>query len=119
MPWRLIGFVLLFAIFLIFIGLNLGNSCDISFGFITIPQVPVYLTAFSAFVLGILWTIPFMISLRRKKAKKAALRELPDMPLSDTPEKPRKGLFGKRKNALPPEMPASSFEGDHGPYGID
>ncbi|MDR3145695.1 MAG: hypothetical protein LBU21_05410 [Treponema sp.] len=79
--------------------------------------MPVYLTAFSAFVLGILWALPFVVSLRRKKAKQDSSRKLPDTPVSDTPEKPRKGLFGKRKNAAPQGV--VPFEGDDGSYGID
>ncbi|MDR2404154.1 MAG: hypothetical protein LBD78_09005 [Spirochaetaceae bacterium] len=119
MSWRLIGFVVIFAVFLIFIGLNLENRCDISFGFTTMPQVPVYLTAFSAFVLGILWTIPFTVSIRRKKAKQDSSRGLPDIPVSNIPQKPRKGLFGRRSNAAIPGVPTGSFEGDDGSYGID
>jgi uncharacterized integral membrane protein len=116
MPWRLIGFVVLFAIFLAFIGLNLENRCDISFGFTILPQVPVYLTAFSAFVLGILWAIPFVISFRRKKAKRDSPKDLPGSPSADT--KTGKFPFGKKKN-IPPEFPAVPIDGDGGPYGID
>ncbi|MDR1948503.1 MAG: hypothetical protein LBQ38_03855 [Spirochaetaceae bacterium] len=121
MPWRLIGFVILFAIFLIFIGFNLGNSCDINFVFITVPQVPVYLTAFTSFVLGILWAIPFFASIRRKKAKKDAQRGLPDVPVLDMPPKSGKFKPGKNKNT-PPEFPGSpegGSYGDGGSYGID
>jgi hypothetical protein len=64
---RLIGFILIFVVFLTFIMLNLGNSCDISFGFKTIPQVPVFITAFSSFVLGMLFAVPFVLILGRKK----------------------------------------------------
>jgi hypothetical protein len=64
---RLIGFILIFVVFLAFIMLNLGNSCDISFGFKTIPQVPVFITAFSSFVLGMICAVPFVLILGRKK----------------------------------------------------
>ncbi|MDR2029749.1 MAG: hypothetical protein LBP93_09475, partial [Treponema sp.] len=69
MPWRLIGFIILCGIFLAFIGFNLGNRCTISFGFTEIPDVPVYLTAFASFVLGMLCAVPFIVSLLRKKEK--------------------------------------------------
>jgi hypothetical protein len=81
---RLIGFILIFVVFLTFIVLNLGNSCDISFGFKTIPQVPVFITAFSSFVLGMLFAVPFALTLGRKK-----------QPPAQKPPKPQKGKPGK------------------------
>ncbi|MDR1444413.1 MAG: hypothetical protein LBI94_06000 [Treponema sp.] len=74
MPWRLIGFVLLGAMFLCFIGFNLENRCDISVGFYTFSQVPVFLTAFSAFVLGLFLAlvISFRSGFRRKKKAEPA-----------------------------------------------
>jgi uncharacterized integral membrane protein len=77
---RLIGFILIFVVFLTFIILNLGNGCDISFGFKTIPQVPVFITAFSSFVLGMLFAVPFVLTLGRKK-----------QPAPPKPPKPQKG----------------------------
>ncbi|MDR2019160.1 MAG: hypothetical protein LBQ14_00150 [Treponema sp.] len=72
MPWRLIGCVVVLIILLGFIGFNLENRCDISFGprgLLTVSQVPVYFTAFASFVLGMLCSIPLVISLRVKKPK--------------------------------------------------
>ncbi|MDR0589517.1 MAG: hypothetical protein LBG25_03115 [Spirochaetaceae bacterium] len=69
MPWRLIGFVFFLGILLVFIGLNLNNSCDISFGFTTIKAVPIYLTVFSAFVLGLFCTLPVIVTLKFRKSK--------------------------------------------------
>jgi hypothetical protein len=81
---RLIGFILIFVVFLTFIMLNLGNNCDISFGFKTIPQVPVFITAFSSFVLGMLCAVPFVLILGRKK-----------QPPSPKPPRPFKAGPGK------------------------
>ena len=67
MPWRLIGIVLILGVFLVFIGLNLENSCDVSFGFKTIENTPVYLTAFSSFIIGLFCAIPLAISFKSKK----------------------------------------------------
>ncbi|MDR2375339.1 MAG: hypothetical protein LBD96_02755 [Treponema sp.] len=72
MPWRLIGVVLLGAVFLFFIGFNLENRCDISLGFFTFSQVPVFLTALSAFMLGLFLALPLVVSFRfgnRRKKK--------------------------------------------------
>jgi uncharacterized integral membrane protein len=66
MPWRLLGFILLAAVFLAFIGFNLENRCDVSFGFYTFSQVPVFLTAFFTLVLGMALALPLAISFRSK-----------------------------------------------------
>ncbi|MDR1429708.1 MAG: hypothetical protein LBI85_05415 [Spirochaetaceae bacterium] len=71
--WRLLGTVILFAILLLFIGFNLNNRCDVSFWFVELKQVPVYLTVFSAFMLGLLCSIPLAFSLGRKRKAKAAI----------------------------------------------
>jgi uncharacterized integral membrane protein len=64
---RLIGFILVFVVFLTFVVLNLDNKCEISFGFKTIPQVPVFITAFSSFILGMIVAVPLVLALDRKK----------------------------------------------------
>jgi hypothetical protein len=85
---RLIGFILIFIVFLTFIILNLGNTCDISFGFKTISQVPVFITAFSSFVLGMLVAVPFALTLGRKK-----------QPGPPKPPKPQKRTMGSGPGA--------------------
>ncbi|MDR2535166.1 MAG: hypothetical protein LBD29_03930 [Treponema sp.] len=71
MPWRLVGFIIIFAVFLIFILSNLGNKCDISFinPEWTLKEVPVFLTVFGSFMVGLLSAIPLIISahIRGKK----------------------------------------------------
>ncbi|MDR0689344.1 MAG: hypothetical protein LBG08_03625 [Spirochaetaceae bacterium] len=115
MPWKLLGFIVFLGILLVFIGLNLGNSCDISFGFTTVQAVPIYLTVFSAFVLGLLCAIPLSISIRFKKNKSP-----------DTPAHSAGGVqgpqFGKKRNRKkkdesPAEGSPDTFGG--GPYGIN
>ena len=70
MPWRLVQFIIVFAIFLVFIILNLGNNCDISFGFTKFSDVPVFLTAFFSFIAGMLCTLPFIFGFRSRKKDK-------------------------------------------------
>ena len=115
MPWRMIGFIILFGILLVFIGLNLENRCDVSFGFTTIKAVPIYLTVFSAFVLGLLCTIPLMVSLRIRRGK-------PSGSLEEKPGRRRKGKKrGGKEAALPVHPPegGGDFSDKSGPYGID
>jgi uncharacterized integral membrane protein len=114
MPWRLIGFILICGIFVGFIGFNLENKSDISFGFTALHDVPVYLAIFSGFVLGLLCTIPFVLAIRSKKAKSSSGDP------AITAEKSKK-VRGK-KNAS--ELPSHSEEvnepyKDKKTYGID
>ena len=67
MPWRLILFIVVFAVFLGFVTLNLDNRCNISFGFVQFEQVPIFLTVFITFSLGLLCAAPLALHLRRKR----------------------------------------------------
>jgi uncharacterized integral membrane protein len=101
---RLIGFILIFALFLTFIVLNLDNKCDVSFGFKIAKDIPVFITAFVAFFFGMLCAVPFVMSFKRKKTPRVEESIKPN-------KKPR--FFGKKGNSQ------DSGEGDNGPYGID
>jgi uncharacterized integral membrane protein len=71
MLFRLIGFIVILAVLLAFIGFNLDNRCDISLIFMEMKQVPVCLTVLVSFILGMLASVPFLISFAiRKKAPK-------------------------------------------------
>jgi len=67
MPWRLILFIVVFAIFLGFVTLNLDNRCNINFGFTKFEDVPIFLTVFITFSLGLLCAMPLALLLRRKR----------------------------------------------------
>jgi hypothetical protein len=111
MPWRFIGFIILCGVLLAFIGFNLENRCTVSFGFTEIRDAPVYLTAFAGFVLGMLCAIPFIFSLRRKKA----------LPKGAEASPPGKKKWGKPK-AGPPSIGSngdSASNGSGAPYGSD
>ena len=66
---RIIVFILIFAIFLAFIVFNLDNRCNVSLGIIKFKDIPVFLTAFFSFVLGMFFTIPLILSKGRRKNK--------------------------------------------------
>ncbi|MDR2304843.1 MAG: hypothetical protein LBE10_09690 [Treponema sp.] len=104
MPWRLIGFIIIFAIFLVFIAFNLRNNCDINLIFRVFPEVPVYLTAFSSFILGMLCSIPFILGIRKKEGGKECAPE----------EKPKKKFPWSKAAEKGEEFPPKS----EGPYGI-
>ena len=82
MPWRLILFIAVFVVFLVFITFNLDNRCDISFGFKSFENVPVFLTVFSSFVAGLVCSLPFALwatgRKRRQKTQKDKMEEIDD-----------------------------------------
>jgi len=78
MPWRLIQFIVVFAVFLLFIVFNLENRSDISLGFYTFRSVPVFLTAFIAFIFGMLLTLPFIVTFWLKARKGDIQTKKPD-----------------------------------------
>ena len=96
MPWRLIGLIAILAVLLAFIGFNLNNTCSISFGVAQLENVPVYLTVFASFVLGMLVSLPFLISFTLKRRGHKASKRM--------------------KTELPPEAHDGS---GNGPSGID
>ena len=101
MPWRLIGCIIILMVVLAFIGFNLDHRCSISFGpwgSLTVPDVPIYFTAFASFVLGMLCSLPLVISLRFKKPREEKGKRAPQQP-----------------------APAGEHKGpkDDGTYGID
>jgi len=64
---RLLGFVLIFLVIISFIMFNLGNTSDLSFGFITFSDVPVFLSVLASFIIGVLFSIPLAFSLTWKR----------------------------------------------------
>jgi len=100
---RVIVFILVFVFFLAFIVLNLNNKCDVSFGFTTIKDFPIFISVLSSFVLGMLVTIPMMLFRKRDKQK----------PLIDENPKPVPSKKAKLKS-LPDDI-----KKEDSPYGID
>jgi uncharacterized integral membrane protein len=70
MPWRLVVLIVILGILLSFIGFNLDNTCDISFGFASFTKVPIFLTVFVSFILGMFCSLPFFLLNAFKKSKK-------------------------------------------------
>jgi hypothetical protein len=75
---RFIAFLAAFGIFIAFIGLNLENTSDVSFGFTVLKRVPVFMTVFVSFALGFLVALPFVVRgrlLRRDKTDRALVKK--------------------------------------------
>ena len=103
MPWRLIITLILFGIIMAFVGFNLDNKADISFGFYTLRNIPVFVSLFVSFIAGALLMAPFTIGKRKKKDKQKKVKEADNAPSEDSvpniDEKSGKGLpfFNKKK----------------------
>jgi len=109
---RLISLIIALAIFLVFIILNIENKCDISFGPLKFEQIPIYISALFSFVLGMLFALPFSISLSRK-LRKSAKTEV-------SAEKKKRWGRNKDKNPAPDKVSSpEEVTKDPGSYGID
>jgi uncharacterized integral membrane protein len=67
MPWRLISLIIVLAVFLAFITFNMDNRCDISFGIKVYKDIPVFLTIFTSFILGMLCALPIKLRAGKKR----------------------------------------------------
>ena len=101
---RLVCFILIFAVFLVFIFLNFGNNSDVNLGFRSFVNVPVYISAMVSFFLGMIFTIPIIFSFKNKNKEKRQA-------------KPKKEKPGKKNNN--PESPQEEIQRVKEPYGID
>jgi len=94
MPWKFIGILVILILFVIFIGLNLDNKSDLSLGFYTFSQVPVFLLSIIAFIVGAVVTIPLSIKsyFKKKKKEKDKQKQIKE---PEDQEKPKKSAKKK------------------------
>jgi uncharacterized integral membrane protein len=85
MPWKLVLFALAVIFVTIFIGFNLENSCDVSFGVYTFKDVPIFMSILFAFAIGVFIMFPF--TLGHKKEKKSQQKKQPVQPQNVAPTK--------------------------------
>lgn len=76
MPGRLIAFLVVLTLVVLFAGFNITNVSDISFGFYTLTKVPVFLSLFIAFLLGTFLMLPFAFRKRNTKVGAKKSREM-------------------------------------------
>ena len=107
MPWRLLRFVAVFAAFLAFVILNLDNRSDLSLGFVAFRDVPVFITASFAFVLGLVVALPFMIALWVKARRGAG---------GKSPGRAGSRRAGRAESQAPRIAPPAAGAGG---YGVD
>lgn len=69
MPWRLLFYLILLGLVLAFVGFNLGHTTDISLGVTTFEDVPVFMSLFVAFFLGVAVAIPIVMQSSSRKTR--------------------------------------------------
>ena len=91
--WRLIVFIIILTVFLVFISFNLEveNRCDISFGFAKLSDVPVFITIFTSFILGFLCAFPLFMILKNRKNEKPEKDKKDKKPVKDSSNNPYGG----------------------------
>ena len=102
MPRKMIFFLIVLALVVFFAGFNINNVSDISFGFYTLTEVPIFISLFIAFAVGTLVMIPFVARKKVPKKKKKDIEaaepaepidtnipDIPDIPELDESDSPR------------------------------
>lgn len=105
MPWRLIAFLIVLTIVVLFAGFNISNVSDISFGFYTLTKVPVFLSLFISFLLGTFLVLPFAFKKRNAKGtpkkgrevKQNALENVPAVAAEESPAEPEQPIEAQPK----------------------
>jgi len=110
MPGRLIAFILILLAIVSFIGFNIENSSDIRIWFGekgVLSDVPIFVSFFVMYLIGVISVVPFMVKWRMKKASKKPGTETPE------PAKKKTRILGSKKKAEEsPEDEESEAEED-------
>jgi len=88
MPWRLLVLIIILAVLLAFITFNLENRCDVSFGVKVYKDIPIFLTIFTSFILGMLCALPIKINAGKKRGGAAKDKKPPIDNFSDSDDVP-------------------------------
>jgi uncharacterized integral membrane protein len=86
MPWRLVTFVVILGVVVIFSAFNTTNTSDISFGFFVAKDVPIFLSLFFAFAVGVIIMVPFLIGTAKSKRGRRGTKEpgTPNVDVADS-----------------------------------
>ncbi len=106
MPWKLLFYLVLLGVILAFVGLNLGNTTDISLGFIVFEDVPVFMSLFVAFFLGVAVTVPVVMQSSSRKTKERTERRSDRKRLREEKKAAREAK--KQEKAQQKELKASA-----------
>lgn len=112
-PWKLIFFLIILTLVILFAGFNIRNTVDISLGFTIYEEVPIFIALFIAFLLGNFVMLPFALGKNRrtKKAKEEKARKKLEKEEQKEAKKAQKGKRGKKEKSEPQDGPIMT-EGD-------
>jgi len=99
MPVKLIGFILTLLIIISFIGFNIDNSSDIRIWFGDnglLTDVPIFVSFFIMYLVGVLSVVPFLIGWKRKKNDSGKSNETDDVDKAESSNKSVR-VLGARK----------------------
>lgn len=106
MPWRLLIFLLIMTLVIFFAGFNINNEADISFGFYTIKDVPIFISLFISFLLGAFIMLPFTIFKKKPSKKKIEKEEKKEKKKAEEENK-RQKKKSRNKKSDTSEVPLS------------
>lgn len=104
MPWRLISFLVVLTLVVLFAAFNQGNVTDISFGFYTVPKVPVFLSLFAAFLLGTFVMVPFAVKKRGTKVGSQKRRDSKQNAQNAKVDEPSAEVHNIEETPTPPQL---------------
>lgn len=100
MPGKLIAFIIALLIIVTFIGFNIENSSDIRIWFGEnglLEDVPIFVSFFVMYLVGVLSVIPFLMGWIRKKGRRNDAEDAAVEP-GRKPEKKVRVLGGKKRS---------------------
>lgn len=103
MPWRLIKLVLILLFAIVFAAFNIDNRCGVSLIFISFQNVPVFVTMFVSFCVGIIFVLPFTIG------RDSAVRKAQEAEAEVEKLKAQKAMWGRQKKMPKMKREKKSF----------
>ncbi|MBN2736868.1 MAG: DUF1049 domain-containing protein [Spirochaetales bacterium] len=101
MPWKFIFTIIILVLVVIFAGFNV-HPVSISFGFAQISEIPMFVCILSAFALGTIISVPFVMVSKKKKLKKVNDKKNPvNTQLSPATSEEEKQIVSKGKKSKP------------------
>lgn len=91
MPWRLIKLVLILLFAIVFAAFNIDNRCGVSLIFVSFQNVPVFVTMFVSFCVGIIFVLPFTIG------RDSAVRKAQEAEAEVVKLKAQKAMWSRQK----------------------
>ena len=69
-PWKLVAFILVMALIMVFVGFNIENRSDVSLVFTELYDVPVVVIIMATYLLGLLSALVLTIDRRFSRGRK-------------------------------------------------